>query len=556
MKCSAIPCGPAVRLALAGLVTSSLAIFGCDRQEEALEAGLERITPTLVRSHLRFLSHDLLRGRDTGDVGYEIAKEYVAVQFERVGLEPHDGASYLQPFELLEATADLGSRLEIGQLDVREPEARFAPAWLEGETSWEGEGLYVGYGLATHDRDDYEGADVKGKAVFLLAGEPPEWSEDPDRARAAANKAEIAMRKGAALVIELASPPTEDAAEEAATQSAWPRRQLALADGTTPRVRPQVTVGPEASAKLLASWGVDPATARGSADDEGAGQPHPTGSLRVVRKHTIERVQSWNVVGIVRGSDPASRDESIVFTAHLDHVGIGPPDATGDRVANGTHDNGLGSAKILAAAEIMARLRPRRSIVFAAVGAEERGLLGSWYYVRNAALPIEKAVANINVDGGREGVATNDVIANAADVSELYDVVREVMASRGVGVMERDRAARNQVGFSSDHYSFLLAGVPAVDLKPGHTVDGDPETGLGDRLRYYRELRHRPADNFDEDAFTLESAAEMARRSVWLAWHLSETQGMPEINAEHAIWRKRGRPEQPFYFGKRDPFLN
>ena len=552
MKGRAQPESPAVRLVLAVLVASSLTSFGCHR-EEGLEAELERVTPALVRSHLRFLSHDLLRGRDTGDVGYELAKEYVAAQFERIGLERYDGASYVQPFELLEATEDLGSALEIGQLDVREPDARFAPAWLEGEARWEGEGLFLGYGLATHGRDDYEGAEVRGKAVFLLAGEPPEWSEDRDRARAAAAKAEIATRKGATMVIELTLPPGGD--EEAAPQSPWPRRQLALADGTSPRIRPHVIVLPDASAKLLASWGVDPEAARRSAD-EGNGRPLPVGSLRIVRKHAIEPVQSWNVVGVVRGSDPASRDESIVFTAHLDHVGIGPPDAKGDRIANGAHDNGLGSAKILAAAEAMARLRPRRSIVFAAVGAEESGLLGSWYYVRNAALPIEKVVANINVDGGREGVATEDVIANAADVSELEAIVREVMATRDVGVMDRDRASRNQVGFSSDHYSFLLAGVPAVDLKPGHTVEGDMEIGLQDRRRYYRELRHRPADNFDEDQFTLESAAEMAKRSLWLAWHLSEMPAMPGIKPGQALWRERGRPDQPFYFGKSDAFAH
>ena len=228
MKGRAQPESPAVRLVLAVLVASSLTSFGCHR-EEGLEAELERVTPALVRSHLRFLSHDLLRGRDTGDVGYELAKEYVAAQFERIGLERYDGASYVQPFELLEATEDLGSALEIGQLDVREPDARFAPAWLEGEARWEGEGLFLGYGLATHGRDDYEGAEVRGKAVFLLAGEPPEWSEDRDRARAAAAKAEIATRKGATMVIELTLPPGGD--EEAAPQSPWPRRQLALLHG-------------------------------------------------------------------------------------------------------------------------------------------------------------------------------------------------------------------------------------------------------------------------------------------------------------------------------------
>ena len=541
-----------VYILLAGLFVVSLTSFACQRDEQFEEA-LERITPSLVRSHLRFLSHDLLRGRDTGDVGYALAKEYVVAQFERMGLEPHDGVAYAQPFDLLEATKDLGSELVIGQLNIRKPDARFAPSWLDGDNTWEGEGLFIGYGLSSHGRNDYEGADVTGKAVFLLAGEPQEWSEDRDRARAAAAKAELAIRKGATLVIQLNLPPRDK--DASVHRSAWPRRQLALGDGTSPRIRPHISLLEKATLELLDSWGTDSEAARQLAD-EGQGRPLAVGTLRVTRRHRIKPVQSWNVVGVVPGSDPESRDESIVFTAHLDHVGMGPPNEMGDRIANGAHDNGLGSAKVLAAAEAMVLLRPRRSIVFALVGAEERGLLGSWYYVRNATLPIEKVVANINIDGGREGVATDDIIANAADVSELEEIVREVMAARDVAVMDRDRASRNQVGFSSDHYTFLLAGVPAVDLKPGHTVEGDMELGLQDRKRYYRELRHRPADNFDESKFTLESATEMAKRSLWLAWYLSETLSMPAIKPGQPLSRERRKPVHPFYFGKTETYTH
>ena len=168
--------------------------------------------------------------------------------------------------------------------------------------------------------------------------------------------------------------------------------------------------------------------------------------------------------------------------------------------------------------------------------------------------PIEKTVANINQDGGREGVIAEDIIANAVDISDMYQIVRDVMGKRGVSVMDRDRALRTLVGFSSDHYPFLLAGVPAIDLKPGHTVEGDWEIGLRDRQRYMYEWRHKPADNFDPDLFTMESVAEMAKRAVWLAWHISEMDGRPELKADHAMWRVRGRPEQPYCFGPERAF--
>ena len=520
---------------------------------EALDAGLQAITPRLLKSHVRFLSHDLLCGRDTGDRGFEIAREYVAAQFARIGLAQSEGLEgYLQPFALLEAVADLGSELEVSEVMLREPETRFEPAWLESSASWTGEGVYVGYGLATHRRDDYMGTDVAGRAVFVLRGEPDDWAADRDRARAANATVEIAMRRGAAVVVQLIAPRDPEVAQPPQPPGN-PRRTMALADGTAPRVRPHAVVAAEGAWRLFDAWGVDPDSVIAHAD-RGETHPRPLGRVTLVRRHRLEPVQSWNVVGIVRGSNPERRDESIVFTSHLDHVGIGPPNSEGDSINNGAHDNALGTAKLIASAEAMAHLRPSRSIVFAAVGAEERGLLGTWHYVQNPVLPIDRLVADINQDGGREGVMTEDVIDNAADLSELYDIVREVMGDVGVGVMDRDRALTSLVGFSSDHYPFLLAGVPAIDFKPGHTVDGDLQIGLADRLRYYDEWRHRPADNFDEETFTMESAAEMAKRAVLLAWHLSEMEGMPNMDSEHPIYRHRGRPDKPYYFGPEFPF--
>jgi hypothetical protein len=328
----------------------------------------------------------------------------------------------------------------------------------------------------------------------------------------------------------------------------------ALADGTTNRIRPHVTViAPAATARLATSWGLDPKAIQAAAD-AGTGPVRPIGHVRITRKHDTRRVTSWNVIGLVRGSDPAHRDESVVFSSHLDHVGIGPADPHGDTINNGAHDNAIGVARLLAAAEAMVRLAPRRTIVFAAMGAEERGELGSWYYVRHPVLPIEKTVADVNQDGGREGAATSDAIDNAADVSDMHDIVREVLMAHDVTLVSTDAAARDQVGFSSDHYSFLLAGIPSVDLKDGYTVNGDPDVGVRERIAYLKNVRHSPADNFDERTFTLESGAEMAKRSVWLAWHLSSMEGLPGLRPDSPMWRARGKPVQPWYFGSKQTF--
>jgi len=534
----------------AGMLLLFCASCQSDR-EPAADDAVTGISPNQLKSHVRFLAHDLLGGRGTGDVGFELGREYVAAQYERIGLSPSIGNSYFQEVPLLEAEADVGSSLRVGRTAIREPDAHFMPDWGKAD-SFSGEGIFIGYGLATHGRNDYGDVDVKGKAVFMLAGAPPEWLKDRVRARAAAAKTEIALRKGAAVVIEI-NPPSPEERTPLERRKRPFRHVFALADGTTPRIRPHVRIESWAAGRLLSEWGVDALHIVEIATAD-SWKPQSVGSVELIRRHSVKSVLTWNIIGVIEGSSPELKDEAVVFTAHLDHLGITVPDADGDSICNGAHDNALGVAKLLGAAEAMVRLHPSRSVVFAVLGAEEKGLLGSWHYVRHPVYPIERTVANINQDGGREGVVTDDVILNAADVSQLEDICREVMRDHGVGVMDFDRAASSPVGFSSDHYPFLLAGIPAVDLKPGHTVQGDMEVGLADRLKYYRIWRHKPADNFDAESFTMESAAEMAKRSVWIAWYLTQAQEQPEIDRNNMMWRSRQRPEHPFYFGKDQGF--
>lgn len=345
----------------------------------------------------------------------------------------------------------------------------------------------------------------------------------------------MAVRRGASMVIQITDPGTSPPVSDPnPARGAGP---FGPVDGSLTSIRPAATVGHEASRELVALWGLSDAT-------EPAGG---IGAIRLLRRPETTVVESWNVIGVIHGSDPELRDEVVVFSAHLDHVGECAPDPSGDAICNGTHDNALGVAKMLAAAEALVRMRPRRSVVFLAAGAEEGGLVGSWHYVRNPVFPMEKTVANINMDGGRTGRMTDDVIANAADFSEMAGIVTALMDSLGIGVTE-GRSAAELVGLSSDHRSFLMAGVPAVDLKPGYSVDGDQEVGRRERMYYMENWRHRPTDEFDE-SFTFESAAEMARRAVHIAWHLANREGSVHMNADEPLRRDRGTPEGPYYFG-------
>lgn len=527
----------------AGVVVILTVVFVSACQErpsdaEELEESLSVVTPKLTKSHVRFLSHDLLRGRGTGDVGFALATQYVVSQFERIGLEPGLNSSFLQPFGVRTVVADQGSELHAGNQVLNASAVEFNPA-LEngGESIWEGDAVYLGYGLFSDGRDDYGGTDVVGKAVVMLQGTPPDWPMGRLAQRAAWAKAEMALRRGAAVVIQLSDGGVVAAPAQPDSNPSHNAGPFAPDDGTVTSIRPAATVGPEGSRLLLQAWGI-------SRPAEPAGA---IGSIRLVRRHEMRTVQSWNVIGVIRGHDPLLRDEAVVFSAHLDHVGVCTSDATSDDICNGTHDNALGIAKMLAAAESMVRLRPRRSVVFAAMGAEEGGLIGSWHYVRHPIFAMEKTVANINMDGGRTGNRTDDVIANAADVSDMSEIVEKVMGELGVGLTNGESSAE-LVGLSSDHRSFLFAGVPAVDLKPGYSVDGDSEVGYQERIHYMNTWRHRPADEFDE-SFTFESTVEMTRRAVHLAWYLTNMEGMPQMNPHQPMARGRSSPGAPFYFG-------
>jgi len=223
----------------------------------ALEVALAGIGPAMIRGHMQFLSHDLLRGRDTGDVGYEIAREYVAAQFARIGLRPIEGDSYLQPIELLEAGEDRGSHLEVSGMRLGNRDAVFTPDWTGERPEISGEGVFVGYGLPVEDRGDYGDLDVEGAIVFVIGGSPEGWVEDPDRFHLTRLQAEIAYRRGAAAVVQISANAANERSRAGFERRLAPRRpQRALSDGTAASLRAEVTLGPAASERLWAAWGL------------------------------------------------------------------------------------------------------------------------------------------------------------------------------------------------------------------------------------------------------------------------------------------------------------
>ena len=528
---------------LAGLVLSALTVLGvlgaCGEEAASTDIAqaIEVIQPALIRSHIEFLSDDRLRGRDTDDVGYEMGRDYVAEQYGRIGLEPAFDGSYLQPFDLLEIVEDRGSRLRIGEWDIAYPEASFTPDWIGARPSVSGRGVYVGRGLV--DGEMPSDADLEGSIAFVLAGIPEGREQELEVVIRARTEVELAYRRGAKAVVVVDPRPSVEAWEGRLR----PRRPLrVLADGTTTRFRAAATLGPIASQALLDRW--SPGSAAST-------EPVDLGPVTIEPAHELRTSRSWNVGGLVRGTDPELRDEVVVFTSHLDHVGIGAPDAEGDSIFNGTHDNALGVAKVLAAAEAMVGLEMARSVLFLAVGAEEGGLLGSWYYVRNPVFPMEKTVAAINHDGGLDEQASDDFLAFGEEYSTLGSFLEQAGEEYGTSY-ERYRippfAAAQALLFRSDQYSFLLAGVPAVYLMPGFTVDGNRETNRQAWQHYLDNVNHQQRDNFLPDA-SWEAPVAMSAMSVYLVRDLANSPTPPQIQPDAPFRKTRASPDAPAFYG-------
>ncbi|MGI9626604.1 MAG: M28 family peptidase [Longimicrobiales bacterium] len=536
---------PPGHLLRGAFVGALVAFTGCAQPESAT---LD-VDPALLRTHVAALAHDSMRGRDTDDIGYERARDYVAGQYARLGLSPLQGDSYLQPFDLLEVVSDLGSSLIIGDDVIRFPEVMITPDWVGMPAAGEAtraEGVFVGHQLVSGALDAAT-LDLSGKVAFVLAGAPDGRGDEPEVAMRERAEVELARRAGAVAVVVL-NPTTSEAAWSNRTN---PRRPVrVLADGTAPSQRPDATVGPASSQRLLARW-TEPTANTGNTGNT-AGVAVTVGPVTLTPAHEIQTVTSWNVGGVLPGADPVLKDEVVVFTAHLDHVGIGPPNAAGDSIYNGAHDNALGVAKVLAAAEAMVGLELKRSVLFLMVGAEESGLLGSWHYLKNPVFPIPKTAASINHDGGLMGDARDDVLAWGPEFSTVEGDVIWAATETGLDYSrERKPPFTPSAGllYRSDHYPFLTAGVPAIYLMPGFTVDGDPGAGQRAWQSYLGSIHHAQPDNFDPSA-SYGSPVALTAMSIRLAVRLADADGMPTTHEDAPVAGTRQEPTGYFF---RDP---
>jgi Zn-dependent M28 family amino/carboxypeptidase len=506
------------------------------------------IRPEAIEAHMRFLADDLLEGREAGTRGYDLAAAYVASQFRLLGLRPAgDEGSYFQTMDLQAHRLVPGS----ARLVVHPATGGSAPRALRVGDDYlmrsspgrersdvRAEAVFVGYGIhaPAFGHDDYDGLDVTGRIAVMLAGAPTSFPSE-EGAHYGATKPTHAAERGAVAILMLYTDQFERAFP-------WPVAQKTIAgrtglawvgrDGTpfdqAPTLHAGALVSPDAAAQLFEGA---PRTYQQVRAEAATGAPKgfPLAvSLALAQRSIHERRASTNVVGLLEGSDPALRHEHVVMLGHLDHVGIGAP-VDGDAIYNGAMDNAAGIAALLETARALASdpAGPRRSVLFLAVTAEEQGLVGADYFAKHPTVPKDSLVAAVNLDMPILLYDFTDVIAFGAQHSTLERVLASTLEEMDLALTP-DPMPEQALFTRSDHYAFVLQGVPSVFLTPGiHSVTGE---GQGARVTgdFLATHYHRPTDDM-RLPIDFEAGARFARVNYRLLKAIANAETRPAWKA-------------------------
>ncbi len=521
-------------------VTSPVAVEVSGGNPAAEQAALE-IAGDYMRAIVEEISDDRYEGRGPGSRGDAAAREYLTERMAALDLEPGaaDG-SWEQPFDLVGINATQPDTWTFnghdGSLTLQQWEQFIVGSGVQEERAevTDAEVVFVGYGIEApeYDWDDYKGADLEGK-ILLVMNNDPDW--DPELFGGETRlwygrwdyKYLSAARQGAAGAIIIHTAPSAGYPFQV-VQTSWTGVQFELPAGDEPRSQVNAWVTEDSARELVAMAGLDLDELRERAFNRDF-EPVPLGITTSISMDVdIDRVQSANVLGLIRGSDPELRDEVVIYTAHHDHLGIGTPNEDGDTIYNGAMDNATGVAQVMAIAKAIKALprAPRRSVLVNLVGAEEQGLLGSEYYAANPTFAPGKIAANLNYDGGNIWGHTHDVTFIGLGKSSIDDIVRLIAEEQG-RVVKPDQFADKGYFYRSDQFSFAKIGVPAMYLDTGTDfVDRPPEWGR-QQLDHYTEVNyHQPTDEYDA-SWSFDGMVDDALLGFWTGLAIANADEVP-----------------------------
>ncbi len=492
----------------------------------AASIGSAEITADDLKRHIRTLSSDAFEGRAPTTPGGEKTRNYIAAEYERLGLEPV-GASFFHDVPMVESALDPATsflRIDVNG-ETRElaykKDAVFGTKRVEPEVAFErSDMVFVGYGVVApeHRWNDYEGLDVKGKTVVILVNDPGFLTNDDTLFGGKAMtyygrwtyKYEEAARQGAAAAL-IVHDTVPAAYGWNVVEGSWsgPQIDLQRADNGASRASLEGWITKETAASLMKAAGLDLDAQTLSANRRGF-KPVPMTGLKASAKivQTIKLSKDANVIGVLKGTE--APEEFVLYMGHWDHLGMDPAQAGEDKIFNGAVDNATGVAGILEIAEKFASgPRPRRSVMIVAVTAEESGLLGSAYLAENPPVPLNAIVAGVNIDGVLPAPAAKDIVVIGYGASELEDILKKYAEADGK-YLRADPDSEKGYFYRSDHISLAKKGVPMLYADAGSDlVDGGEAAGKALADDYTAARYHQPTDEFDESWDLAGMAASM-----------------------------------------------
>lgn len=493
-----------------------------------------------LRAQTRFLSSDLMEGRGVGTRGDQLATEYLATQLELAGVAPAgDNGTFFQRVPLVGVETQPASSLSLAGR-----EGSIAFRWLDefvGTTGrqqprveFDAEVVFAGHGITAPEFawDDYDGVDVRGKVVIVFTNEPP--STDPKFFGGPAltyygrwtYKYENALRKGALACLIIHTTPTAGYGWEVLRSSAHEDPQVKLPEGGA-SLAMAGWMTEEAGAKVAAAAGRTLDDLLSLANTKGFRAFPLALRMRGTVHSRIRPIESRNVAGRIPGSDPAHRDEAVVYTAHWDHLGIGEA-INGDPIYNGAVDNATGCAMVLEIARAWSALerKPPRSALFLFFTAEEAGLRGAAYYAQHPLIPPGRTAFGINIDAFYPAGRTRDLVALGADRTTALPLVESTAKQFGLVVRGDPRPEQGSY-YRSDHFALAHAGIPAISLKPGAELEGRDPGAASAIFRDYNSKRyHQPGDEF-QPGWDFSGLEQGARFALSLGVAIAEQEAFP-----------------------------
>lgn len=536
---------------LGGLAACTTLALIAAAPDDVRKPAIDSIKGDEILGHIKVLASDEYEGRAPGSPGEDRTVGYLTEQFRAMGLKPgNPDGTFVQEVPLVGFQAKSKSasfRAGASTIDLKFPEDWVAVSRrLAEEVKVENsEVVFVGYGVVAPEYgwDDYKGVDVRGKTIVMLVNDPAiPAPNDPNQLDPAMFKGkamtyygrwtykyEIASEKGAAAAILVHETGPAGYPYEVVVGS-WGRENFDIPrpGQDQDRVAIEAWVTLEKAKQLCTAGGRDFDALKASAKSKDF-RPVPLNlKARFEIKNTLRKVRSRNVIAKLEGSDPALKDEYVVYTAHWDHLGR-DPGLAGDQVFNGAADNASGVAGVLEIAKAFSRLAtpPKRSILFLAVTAEEKGLLGAKYYAANPLYPLQRTLADINMDVINLWGRTNDVISIGFGQTTLDDILVEVAKSHAK-VVKPDAEPEKGLYYRSDHFEFAKQGVPALNAKGGMDYIGKPtDFGLRKRDEYTQRDYHKVTDEVKPD-WDLSGAVEDLQMLWDVGYQVAQGSSFPE----------------------------